>query len=118
MRLQITSSLCALGLAAAAFLGAPRASCGQAAAEYRAHTEAAKHWPEEAVRGAKGMVATDEELGSKSGVEILKRGGNAVDAAVAVAFALAVVEPAAGNIGGGGFMLIRPAGGKAQLLHY
>ena len=64
------------------------------------------------------MVATDEELGSQAGVEILKRGGNAADAAVAVAFALAVVEPAAGNIGGGGFMLIRLVGGKTTFLDY
>jgi gamma-glutamyltranspeptidase / glutathione hydrolase len=64
------------------------------------------------------MVATDEELGSQAGVEILKRGGNAVDAGVAVAFALAVVEPAAGNIGGGGFMLVRMADGRTNFLDY
>src|SRR5467141_2230816 len=80
--------------------------------------EAPKPWPQQAVRGAHGMVATDEELGSEAGVEILKRGGNAADAAVAVAFALAVVEPAAGNIGGGGFMLIRLAGGKTTFFDY
>jgi len=105
-------------LASVASVLAPDIARAQAAAEYRTHTEAAKSWPRDAVRGAKAMVATDEELGSNAGVEILKRGGNAVDAAVAVGFALAVVEPVAGNIGGGGFMLVRLADGRATFLDY
>jgi gamma-glutamyltranspeptidase / glutathione hydrolase len=75
-------------------------------------------WPHDAVRAPHGMVVTDEDLGSQAGVQILKHGGNAIDSAVAVAFALAVVEPAAGNIGGGGFMLVRLANGKAAFLDY
>lgn len=75
-------------------------------------------WPAAPVRSSKGMVVSDEQLASDVGVEVLKEGGNAVDAAVAVAFALAVVEPEAGNIGGGGFMLVRLADGQAKFVDY
>jgi gamma-glutamyltranspeptidase/glutathione hydrolase len=75
-------------------------------------------WPSQAVRGAKAMVVSDEKLASDVGAEIMKRGGNAIDAAVAVGFALAVVNPEAGNIGGGGFMLIRLANGRMAFIDY
>jgi len=114
MKIQVRV-LCTV--AAALMLLAPL-SHGQAAAEYRDHTQAAGAWPQQAIRAAHGMVASDEELGSQAGVEILKRGGNAIDGAVAVAFALAVVEPAAGNIGGGGFMLVRLADGRTTFFDY
>ncbi len=64
------------------------------------------------------MVVTDDPLATAAGVEVLKKGGNAIDAAVAVAFVLAVVEPEAGNIGGGGFMLVRMADGRSSFFDY
>lgn len=69
-------------------------------------------------KGEHGMVVTAQHLASEVGVEILKKGGNAVDAAVAVGYALAVVYPNAGNIGGGGFMTIRFKDGKSTFLDF
>src|SRR5881296_1203190 len=70
------------------------------------------------IRAQRGMVASQNEIASRIGADVIKKGGNAVDAAVATAFALAVVHPSAGNIGGGGFMVIRPAGGPAVAIDY
>ena len=69
-------------------------------------------------RGKSAMVASQDELASRIGVDVMKRGGNAVDAAVAVALALAVVYPEAGNLGGGGFMLIRLKDGATTAIDY
>ncbi|MES2795743.1 MAG: gamma-glutamyltransferase, partial [Bacteroidota bacterium] len=72
----------------------------------------------EGVFAYNGMVASAHPEASKVGAEILKAGGNAIDAAVAVSFALAVVHPAAGNIGGGGFLVYRDANGSNYSLDY
>jgi gamma-glutamyltranspeptidase/glutathione hydrolase len=65
-----------------------------------------------------GMVVSAQHLASKVGVDVLKRGGNAIDAAVAVGYALAVVYPAAGNLGGGGFMTVQLADGRKTFLDF
>lgn len=70
------------------------------------------------VHAQSAMVVSVHEEASKVGAEIMRQGGNAVDAAVATGFALAVVHPAAGNIGGGGFMLVRLANGETHFLDY
>src|SRR5437867_13404481 len=70
------------------------------------------------VRGARGMVVSTEPRATGIGVDVLRKGGNAVDAAVAVGFALAVTHPAAGNLGGGAFMLVRMADGRTVAIDY
>lgn len=70
------------------------------------------------ITGKNGMVVSASELASQVGINILKKGGNAVDASVAVGFALAVTYPAAGNIGGGGFMVIRLNNGTTTSIDY
>lgn len=72
----------------------------------------------EPVRGQHGMVASSSEIATRVGVDILKKGGNAVDAATAVGLALAVTHPTAGNIGGGGFMLVRMNDGRCAAIDY
>lgn len=72
----------------------------------------------EPVRAKHAMVASTSDLASRIGAEVMRKGGNAVDAAVAVGLALAVTWPSAGNLGGGGFMLIRKADGTAEAIDY
>jgi gamma-glutamyltranspeptidase / glutathione hydrolase len=70
------------------------------------------------VRARNGMVVSQNAIAAQVGMDVLLAGGNAVDAAVATAFALAVVHPAAGNLGGGGFLLVRPASGEAAVYDF
>jgi gamma-glutamyltranspeptidase/glutathione hydrolase len=79
-------------------------------------------WPFRAERtpaaGSRGMVVSADSLASAAGLAVLREGGNAIDAAVAVHFALAVVYPQAGNLGGGGFMVVRTADGREATLDF
>lgn len=72
----------------------------------------------EPIKARHGMVVSDRRLASQIGIGILQRGGNAIDAAVAVGYALAVIDPAAGNIGGGGFMTVHLANGRNFVLNF
>ncbi|MDE9463734.1 gamma-glutamyltransferase, partial [Xenorhabdus bovienii] len=73
---------------------------------------------EPAVEAKQGMVVSSQRLASQVGIDILKIGGNAIDAAVAVGYAQAVVNPCCGNIGGGGFMTIHLANGKDTFINF
>ncbi|MDX6268898.1 MAG: gamma-glutamyltranspeptidase / glutathione hydrolase [Acidobacteriota bacterium] len=101
-------------LLALLFVNAPLTRLRPAALTPRVASAASR----DPVRAPHGMVASTNKLASEVGVDILKRGGNAVDAAIAVAFALAVTYPAAGNLGGGGFMLIRLRDGRTSAIDY
>jgi len=70
------------------------------------------------VKAQHGMVASVDAMATQVGVDILRQGGNAVDAAIAVGFALAVTHPQAGNLGGGGFMLLRTASGRTAAIDF
>ncbi len=72
----------------------------------------------QAVEARHGMVVTSQHIASAVGAGILAAGGNAIDAAVAVGYALAVVEPCCGNIGGGGFMIVHLAGGRDTFINF
>ena len=100
-------------LVCVAVLLAPAPSVGQ-----RASPLVQEVAPAPAVVARNGMVASQETLATRIGVEVLKRGGNAIDAAVAVGFAMAVTYPRAGNIGGGGFMVIHRAKAEPVAIDY
>ncbi len=74
--------------------------------------------PSQPVEAKHAMVVTSHRLATQAGLEILKKGGNAIDAAVAVGYALAVVEPCCGNLGGGGFLLLRQNSGQSYFLNF
>ncbi len=79
---------------------------------------AAPEWHAHPARAQHAMVVTQQHFATQVGVDVLRRGGNAVDAAVAVGYALAVVDPCCGNIGGGGFMLVRMHDGRERFIDF
>jgi gamma-glutamyltranspeptidase/glutathione hydrolase len=97
---------------------ATRLGAGQEVSQSGLELGGARPMVSQPERAPHGMIASAHELASQAGLEILQKGGNAVDAAVAVGFALAVVHPEAGNIGGGGYMVIRMTDGRVKAIDY
>jgi len=119
LRFPIVAAALSLCFLPALDLAAPaRAQDAPQQTDFTAGEVPRPEWPAQAVRAPRAMVVCDEPLASEAGMEILKNGGNAVDAAVGVAFALAVVHPSAGNLGGGGFLLVRLADGRTGFVDY
>jgi gamma-glutamyltranspeptidase/glutathione hydrolase len=129
-QMKQTRSLALAFLAAAALTGAaaaplsrvlPAAYAAPAARDTAPRFAPGWRWPAGSLAptvSSSGMVVTTDRVASEVGAEILRRGGNAVDAAVATHFALAVVNPEAGNIGGGGFLVVRMADGTTAALDF
>ncbi len=133
IRLPCVLSLCLGALAGCGGVGAADSSGGAAGSSADASggataiqaaptVEFPDGWPfpadAPAVEGRRGMVVTTDSLASAAGIKILEAGGNAVDAAIAVQFALAVTHPQAGNVGGGGFLVARLADGTTAALDF
>lgn len=110
-RILLAAAALSVGVAACEWPGSDRA--GGDAPEPWAYSE-----PVAPARASSAMISTTDRLATRVGLQVLEVGGNAVDAAVAVSFALAVVNPEAGNIGGGGFMVVRLAAGDVYALDY
>ncbi|MGH8191568.1 MAG: gamma-glutamyltransferase [Rhodanobacteraceae bacterium] len=107
------------GGAPAALARAPVQAAQDGPIQPKVRVESHRAWPDEPLVTAKhGMVVSAQHLATRIGVDILKQGGNAVDAAVAVGYALAVVHPCCGNIGGGGFMTLHLADGRNLFLDF
>jgi gamma-glutamyltranspeptidase/glutathione hydrolase len=112
---RLTATLCAFALLAA---GALHLASAQSVSRPGLDSTLTTIPPAQAVHADNGMVVAQEYRAARIGVEILDRGGNAVDAAVAVGFAMAVTYPRAGNLGGGGFMMIHRASGEDVAIDY
>lgn len=108
------SFLRCMRVAALAFVAVPVATIAQTRDSYTPPSPDSIH----AVVAQHGMVVAQERIAAEIGADIMKRGGNAVDAAVATGFAMAVTYPRAGNIGGGGFMVIHTASGEDVTIDY
>ncbi len=93
-------------------------ACAQEVSQSGLELKAERPMVDQPERAAHAMIASVHELASQAGLEMLRRGGNAVDAAIVVGCVLAVVHPEAGNLGGGGYMLIRMADGRSKAIDY